>query len=126
MEKIELKMSSTVFGGLNEQIDETITECLKEIQKGNFASGTITVKIGIGIVEDVEVFPVMVGTVKAREETYHYQRPLISYKTDLSLKKSIKNSGKYSETSNELKKEDDIFLLVTVQKAQMSLDDTGV
>lgn len=118
MSQIEINVYSPIFSDFLNHLNAAILQCVREIYADNFSGGEISAKINIDFSDEVEFY----ATGQDKEHAHHYKRPDIEHKVTLTMKKREEVKGGYNEPL-ELVKDDERFVLVEVQKAQLALSD---
>lgn len=117
MSKHKIEIDDHIFDGLKDQLNRHIKTVLNKTYDGQFESGTITVKIGIGVQDETEQFLKGDGDYIP----YDYKKPTIVFDITSQLKKGYKSSANVSTADLDIRKLDDIFVLESIKKAQMSI-----
>lgn len=94
---LDIDITSPVFENMLFGLNEEIQRVIKCIYNGEFASGEISVKLDLKLVNAVEEFAKDGGFGEMITELYKYKRPKFEHKITSTLKKQYKQEGIYEE-----------------------------
>lgn len=120
---LEFNLDNPALSSAKNCLDGAICQCLRELYKGKFESGVITLKLNIELIDDEEINTVT-SDKHSKEKSYKYKRPAVKYRTSLSFKDQRRVDGEYMPESVEVKLINNRFVLAEVRGAQLSLSDT--
>ena len=127
MKKYELKLDSPAFEALRKDLDNSIAGVLRQLHDGNFASGDISVKINLELVDSSEEFAVgFDDDGNPTSKKYEYKKPSFEHQVTIMLKKREITKGTYHPNAMEIKQMGEEFVVSEVTKAQLSLDEWGL
>lgn len=120
---LEIDIDSPVFEGMLSNLNEAILRTVEKVFSKEFASGEITLKLGIGIVTGYKQIPKTdpdTGDIVLEE--YKYRKPVFEHKVTNTLKKQFKSEGTFEE-ERAIKFENEKFIAVPLENPQMRFED---
>ena len=123
-----LKLTDPTLSPIVADLEARIQECFSELDAGNFTEGSLTLKLNMQLIDDVETYAVKGKSVDGvttavREEVYGYKKPAFEYKSTLSFKKRKDTKATFNPQGVELKKVDGEFIIVKIEENQLNLKD---
>lgn len=119
---LEIDIESQIFKEFLHDLNLKIKQCLLELYEEKFRSGEISAKMNLEIETAYECYRSIDDAGNDSIETYSYRKPIFDHNITLTLKKTDKASGGYSE-KREIQFEDGKFLAVPLKERQTNIED---
>lgn len=94
---LDIEIDSPVFEKMLDDLNKEIQRVIQSVYDGEFASGEISVKLNLEIIEAFEEIPTVDEFGNMINELYKYKKPKFEHKITSTLKKQSKREGCYSD-----------------------------
>lgn len=116
---LEIDINSPIFAQALKTLDKEIKRVIEKLHDEEFASGEITLKLDLALIEDSKEFPKEDELGLSESEFYYYKRPQFKHSVSTTLKQQYKETGTYTD-EREVKLIDDNYVLVPVEEPQLN------
>lgn len=120
---LDIDINSEALNALKADMNQAITNVIRQVYDEKFESGEVTVKLNIEILTAYEKYAGVNEIGEKTQEEYKYRKPVIEHKISTVLKKQYKAEGIFDE-KRDIQYVGGRFVAVPIKEAQTSLFDS--